>query len=168
MISIIAGLDGTFSVAPPDLAWSGLRKKWTCVALRTCPSNASLHPYAWAKGGSPNGSTYNSVSSYASSPAGSPMLPYSRYSPASPPLQIPGRSPSGDTGSFHDTVWAQAFPWLVCASRRWVVHASDAGYDGLAGTGIRHARLRKYLAHAALPVVWPWGSAYAEGHGEEG
>ncbi|KAH8977589.1 hypothetical protein EDB86DRAFT_3249747 [Lactarius hatsudake] len=58
------------------------------------PSNASLRPGGWAEGGSPYGSTYSGVSSYASSPAGSPM-PYSPCSPATVPPPLSGRTPSG-------------------------------------------------------------------------
>ncbi|KAI9431979.1 hypothetical protein H4582DRAFT_2084239 [Lactarius indigo] len=40
-------------------------------------------------------STYSGVSSYANSPAGSPMLPYSPYSPATVPPPLSGRTASG-------------------------------------------------------------------------
>ena len=112
MISVVAGPDDTGSIAPPDSARSGgLRSKWTGGALRARPSTASLRPGGWiAEGGgagSPyGGSTYSGVSSYASSPAGSPMPPYSPYSPASAPPPLSGRrSPSGviGTGNFPGT-----------------------------------------------------------------
>jgi hypothetical protein len=96
MISVVAGPDDTGSIAP-DSARSSLRSKWTGGALRARPSNASLRPNAWAEGGgSPYaGSTYSGVSSHPSSPAGSPMLPYSPYSPATVPPPLSGRTPSG-------------------------------------------------------------------------
>ncbi|KAI9453312.1 DUF1692-domain-containing protein [Lactarius psammicola] len=101
VILAVAGPDDTGSIAPtPDSSRSGLRSKWTGGALRARPSNASLRPGGWAEGGSPYGSTYSGVSSYASSPAGSPMLPYSPYSPATAPPPLSGRSPSGGAGGF--------------------------------------------------------------------
>jgi len=101
VILAVAGPDDTGSIAPtPDSARSGLRSKWTGGALRARPSNASLRPGGWAEGGSPYGSTYSGVSSYASSPAGSPMLPYSPYSPATVPPPLSGRTPSGGAGGF--------------------------------------------------------------------
>jgi hypothetical protein len=70
-ISVVAGPDDTGSIVLPDSARSGgLRSKWSGSALRACSSNASLKPGVWAEAGSPYG-----VSSYSSSPAGSPMLP---------------------------------------------------------------------------------------------
>ncbi|KAH8979567.1 DUF1692-domain-containing protein [Lactarius akahatsu] len=95
VILAVAGPDDTGSIAPtPDSSRGGLRSKWTGGALRARPSNASLRPSGWAEGGSPYGSTYSGVSSYASSPAGSPM-PYSPYSPATVPPPLSGRTPSG-------------------------------------------------------------------------
>ncbi|KAF8260059.1 endoplasmic reticulum vesicle transporter-domain-containing protein [Lactarius quietus] len=102
MISVVAGPDDTGSIAPPDSARSGLRSKWTGSALRARPS-VSPRPGVWAEGGSPYSSTYSGVSSYASSPAGSPMLPYSPYSPATVPPPLSGRTPSGGAGSFPGT-----------------------------------------------------------------
>jgi hypothetical protein len=103
MISVVGGPDDTDSIAPPDSARSGgLRSKWTGGTLRARPSTASLRPGGWiAEGGgggagSPYaGSTYSGVSSYASSPAGSPMPPYSPYSPASAPPPLSGRRSPG-------------------------------------------------------------------------
>ncbi|KAN0133418.1 DUF1692 domain containing protein [Lactarius tabidus] len=105
MISVVAGPDDTGSIAPPDSARTGgLRSKWTGGALRARSSNASLQPGVWAEAGSPyGGSTYSGVSSYASSPAGSPMLPYSPYSPASAPPPHSGRTPSTGAGGFPGT-----------------------------------------------------------------
>ena len=106
MISVVAGPDDTGSIAPPDSARvGGLRSKWTGGTLRARPSNASLQPGVWAEAGSPyGGSTYSGVSSYASSPAGSPMLPYSPYSPASAPPPLSGRrTPSGGNAGFPGT-----------------------------------------------------------------
>ena len=86
MISVVAGLDDTGSIALPNSARSG----GLCSKLRALPSNALLQPGIWAEARSPYGrSTYSGVLSYASSPAGSPMLPYSPYSPASAPLPPP-------------------------------------------------------------------------------
>jgi len=79
MITVVAGPDDSDSIAPiADSVRSGgmMRSKWTGTALRARPSNGS--------GGSPYSSTYTS-SSYAGSPVGSPMLPYSPYSPVVPP-----------------------------------------------------------------------------------
>ncbi|KAH9010098.1 hypothetical protein EDB83DRAFT_2530949 [Lactarius deliciosus] len=69
VILAVAGPDDTGSIAPtPDSSRGCLR--------------------------SPYGSTYSGVSSYTSSPAGSPM-PYAPYSPAMVPLPLSGRTPSG-------------------------------------------------------------------------
>ncbi|KAI9434355.1 DUF1692-domain-containing protein [Lactarius indigo] len=96
MILAVAGPDDTGSIAPtPDSSRGALRSKWTCGALRARPSNASLRPGSWAEGGSPYSSTYSGVSSYANSPAGSPMLPCSPYSPATVPPPLSGRTASG-------------------------------------------------------------------------
>lgn len=95
VILAVAGPDDTGSIAPtPDSSRGGLRSKWAGGALRARSSNASLRPGGWPEGGSPYGSTYSGVSSYASSPAGSPM-PYSPYSPATVPPPLTGRTPSG-------------------------------------------------------------------------
>lgn len=95
VITVVAGPDDTDSITPmPDSARSGgLRGKWTGTALRARQSNASLRPTAWVDNGvgSPYSSNY-SGSSYAGSPAGSPM-PYSPYSPVIPP-PLSGRTPS--------------------------------------------------------------------------
>jgi len=56
-----------------------------------------------AEGGSPYASTYSGVSSYASSPAGSPMLPYSPYSPATVQPPLSGRTPSAGAAGFPGT-----------------------------------------------------------------
>ena len=77
MISVVAGPDDTDSIVPPNSARSGgLRSKWTGGALRACPSTATLRPSGWIpKGGGAGGSPYSGASSYASSPAGSPVQP---------------------------------------------------------------------------------------------
>jgi hypothetical protein len=99
MISVVAGPDDTDSITPPDSARSGgLHSKWTGGALCTCPSTASLHPGGWIDEGSGDvGSAHSGISSYASSPAGSLMPP---YSPASALLPLSHRrSPGGFPGT---------------------------------------------------------------------
>lgn len=95
VITVVVGPDDADSITPmPDSARSGgLRNKWTGTALRARPGNISSQPTTWADSGvgSPYNSNY-SGSSYAGSPAGSPM-PYS-YSPVVPPPRFPGRTPS--------------------------------------------------------------------------
>jgi hypothetical protein len=101
MISVVGGPDDTDSIAPLDSARSsGLRSKWTGGTLRARPSTVPLRPGGWiAEGGGAGSpyasSTYSGVSSYASSPAGSPMPPYSPYSPASAPPPLSGRRSPG-------------------------------------------------------------------------
>ncbi|KAI9431983.1 DUF1692-domain-containing protein [Lactarius indigo] len=98
MILAVAGPDDTGNIAPtPDSSRSALRSKWTGGALRARPSNAEQRIVASRRLGGgwiiPQ-FDYSGVSSYANSPAGSPMLPYSPYSPATvPPLS--GRTASG-------------------------------------------------------------------------
>lgn len=95
VITAVAGPDDNDSIAPmPDSVRSGgIRSKWTGASLRARPSNTSLQPGTWAEGGggSPYSSTY-SGSSYAGSPVGSPVPPYSPYSPVAPP-PLSGRTP---------------------------------------------------------------------------
>ena len=71
-----------------------------------------------------------------------------------------------------DALGTRALPWLVPArrwcQRGWTAHARNRGYDGLACAGTRHTCVREFPAYAALAVEWPCGSAYTEGHGEEG
>jgi hypothetical protein len=78
VITVVAGPDDSDSIAPmaDSARIGGIRSKWTGTALRARSSNGS--------GGSPYSSTY-SGSSYAGSPVGSPILPYSPYSPVAPP-----------------------------------------------------------------------------------
>ena len=99
MISVVARPDETSGIAiTPGLAASAASGQ---AGLRARPSNASLQSEA----GSPyNVSTYSDVTSYASSPTGSPMLSYSPYTPASAPPPLSGRrTPSGGTGGFRYT-----------------------------------------------------------------
>ena len=119
MISVIAGPDDTGSIVPPDSTWSSsLCSKWTGGTLLACPSTISMLPDRWiAEGGSANspysGLTYSGISSYTSSPAGSPILPYSPYSPALAPPPLSGHpSPSGVicTGSFPGTTAGLELP----------------------------------------------------------
>ena len=95
VITAVAGPDDTDSIAPmtDSVRSGGARSKWTGASLRAHPSNASLRPGTWAEGGggSPYSSTY-SGSSYAGSPVGSPVPPYSPYSPVAPP-PLSGRTP---------------------------------------------------------------------------
>lgn len=95
MVTAVAGPDDNDSIAPmPDSVRSGgIRSKWTGASLRARPSNTSLQPGTWVEGGggSPYSSTY-SGSSYAGSPVGSPIPPYSPYSPVAPP-PLSGRTP---------------------------------------------------------------------------
>ncbi|KAI9456792.1 DUF1692-domain-containing protein [Russula earlei] len=96
VITAVAGPGDTDSIAPvPDSARSGrLQNKWSGTALRARPSSASFRAGTWADsgGGSPYSPTYTG-SSYAGSPSGSPMPPYSPSLP--PPLSGHPLSTSG-------------------------------------------------------------------------
>ena len=104
--------DDTDDIMPSDFSRSGgLCRKWTGGALCARTSTAPLRPGGWIteSGGSGlpyGGSTYSGVPSHSSPPVGSPMLPYSHYSPASAaPPHFGRRSPSGfiGTGNFPGT-----------------------------------------------------------------
>ena len=66
------------------------------LVAASAPAQAR-HPAPRWEGGA--GSAFSGVSSYTSSPSGSPMPPYSPYSPASTPPPLSGCMPSGATGT---------------------------------------------------------------------
>ena len=86
VISIDAGPDDTGSIAPPDSAWNGsLCNKWTTGG--TLYAQATHRFSLRSEAGSPYGELTYSRLKLLQLAAGSPMLPYSPYSPAvSPPL----------------------------------------------------------------------------------
>ena len=150
-------------------------------ALCACPSTASLRPGGWITesggGGLPyGGPTHDEVSSYASPPAGSLMLPYSHYSPASAPPPLSGRrSPSGfiDTGSLSGTPaglgLCPGFFSHASAPASSALHTpATAATLGSPPPGLGYTCVWAFPAYTALTVEWPRGSACAEGLGEEG
>ena len=139
VISVVAGPDGISPI--PDSARSGLRNGWTCGALR------SRATYRCAQADrSPYSSTYGGISSYTSSPAGSPMHPYSPYSLATVSLPLSGLTPTPEDS--RAPCRGPGSPRPICArsakryQRRWVVHAGDDGDNtGLASGGTRYTSL---------------------------
>ena len=165
--SCVGVFGSIFVSAPPHSARAGGLRQ---AGLRARPSNASLQPEA----GSPyNVSTYSGVSDYASSPARSPMLPYSPYSPASAPPPPSGRrTPSGGTSVFqvHRRDWGSP---VACTRRAVLPPAVGCGHRrqrlrGIAGTGTWYILLWKFPTYAPIAVEQRCSSACVEGYGEEG
>jgi hypothetical protein len=122
-------------------------------------------PGVWKEAGSPIAPRPTVASQ--STPADSPMLPYSPCSPASAPSLLFGLTPYSGTGGFPGT---PALPWLVRAGKcPWWRDASGGGggYDAIAGARTRYTRPWKFPTHTPIAIEWTCGSTYSQESKEE-
>lgn len=155
MISIVAGTDDIYSIAPPILHGPS----YAANEYGRGSPQGDQATKCFAQVGSESGSSYGSnVSHDSGSPTGTPILPYSPYSLALAPRSVVrylvaaaasqvNRWDRPSNGSFASA--SAAAGGMRCARRRW-----------------EPVQTPLISAHAALAVEWPCGTAGAEGYGE--